>query len=254
MADLNHYRTVGDGPVRVLALHGWFGSAGGWGPFVDMIDGDAFTYAFMDARGYGGSRDRRGEYTMEEIAADGIAVADDLGWDRFSVLGHSMGAVAAQRALLSAKERVASLVVVNPVPASGVPMDDNTWDLFAGAANSTDARRAIINFSTGDRLSRRWLDAMVRHSVDISNVDAFGAYLPSWAKADFVKEVEGNPAKVKVIIGEHDPALPAEMMRATWLTHFPNAELEVLANAGHYPMFETPVALATSIESYLRAG
>ena len=32
---------------------------------------------------------------------------------------------------------------------------------------------------------------------------------------------------------------------------FPDAELEVLPNAGHYPMFETPVALATSIEEFL---
>ena len=30
-----------------------------------------------------------------------------------------------------------------------------------------------------------------------------------------------------------------------------DAELEVLVNAGHYPMFEVPVALATSIERFL---
>ena len=30
------------------------------------------------------------------------------------------------------------------------------------------------------------------------------------------------------------------------------SELEVLANAGHYPMFETPVVLATAMEDFLR--
>jgi hypothetical protein len=41
------------------------------------------------------------------------------------------------------------------------------------------------------------------------------------------------------------------VMEQTYLAFFPNAELEVLANAGHYPMFETPVALATAMEEFL---
>lgn len=57
---------------------------------------------------------------------------------------------------------------------------------------------------------------------------------------------------IKVIAGANDPALSAEVMKATYLAWYPNAELEVMANAGHYPMNETPVALATSIESFLR--
>jgi pimeloyl-ACP methyl ester carboxylesterase len=55
--------------------------------------------------------------------------------------------------------------------------------------------------------------------------------------------VHGNPVPVKVIVGEHDPALSAVVMEQTYLALYPNAELEVLANAGHYPMFETPVSL-----------
>jgi len=57
---------------------------------------------------------------------------------------------------------------------------------------------------------------------------------------------------VKVIVGAHDAALTVEAMRASYLAWFPNAELEVMENAGHYPMNETPVALATTIEAFLR--
>jgi pimeloyl-ACP methyl ester carboxylesterase len=42
-------------------------------------------------------------------------------------------------------------------------------------------------------------------------------------------------------------------MRQTWLTHYPKATLAVMRNAGHYPMEETPLALATSMERFLRA-
>jgi pimeloyl-ACP methyl ester carboxylesterase len=43
------------------------------------------------------------------------------------------------------------------------------------------------------------------------------------------------------------------VMKQTWLVFFPGGKLEVFPNAGHYPMFETPVALATSIEEFLAA-
>jgi len=243
--------TVGSGDHHVLALHGWFGSARGWGSLPDYLDGAAYTYVFMDLRGYGGRQQVAGDFTMEEAAADGLALADELGWDRFSVIGHSMSGQAIQHVLLQAPGRVRRLVALNPVPATGVPFDADGWALFSGAAASRGNRAAIINFSTGSRLPAAFVDHVVRHSLDHSAAGAFGAYLESWAKTDFSDQVKGNPAVVKVIIGEHDPALPAPVMEQTWMAFYPNAELDVLPNAGHYPMYETPAALAASIEEFL---
>jgi pimeloyl-ACP methyl ester carboxylesterase len=87
--------TVGDGPHRVLALHGWFGSAHAWGWLPDLIDGRRFTYAFPDYRGYGDRRDAGGEFSIAEVGSDALAVVNDLGWDHFSLIGHSMGGMAA---------------------------------------------------------------------------------------------------------------------------------------------------------------
>jgi pimeloyl-ACP methyl ester carboxylesterase len=243
--------TVGSGDHHVLALHGWFGSARGWGMLPDYLDGSKYTYVFMDLRGYGGRKQVAGEFTMEEAAADAVALADELGWDRFSLVGHSMSGQVIQHALLQAPGRVRRLVGLNAVPATGIPFDDQGWALFSGAAASRDNRAAIIGFTTGSRLTSSFIDRVVQHSLDHSSIEAFGAYLQSWAKTDFSGQVMGNPAAVKLIVGEHDPALSAAVMQQTWLAFYPNAELEVLANAGHYPMFETPVALATSIEEFL---
>jgi pimeloyl-ACP methyl ester carboxylesterase len=246
--------TVGSGDHHVLALHGWFGSARGWGSLPDYLDGSAFTYVFMDLRGYGGRQQVTGDFTMEEAAADAVALADELGWDRFSLIGHSMSGKAVQHVLLSDPGRVRRVVALNPVPANEVPFDEDGWALFSGAAASRDNRAAIINFTTGGRLPDAFVNHVVQHSLDNSAAGAFGAYLQSWAKTDFAERVKGNPAAVKVIVGEHDPALSAEVMGQTWLASYPSAELEVFPNAGHYPMFETPAALAASIEEFLGRG
>jgi pimeloyl-ACP methyl ester carboxylesterase len=247
----NSYYRLGRGPTSVIALHGWFGDHSAFAPMWPYLDQSRFSYAFMDYRGYGGARMLSGQYTMEEVAADTLQLADALGWQNFVLIGHSMGGKAIQQVLVNAPCRVQKLVAITPVPASGVPFDEQGRALFAGAADNSGNRRAIIDFSTGNRLTSVWLDQMVATSLATSTRDAFAAYLEAWAKGDFHERVNGNPVPVQVIVGEHDPALSADVMRATWMQWYPNATLEVLANAGHYPMDEVPIALATTIERFL---
>jgi len=247
----NSHLVVGDGPHKVLALHGWFGDKHAFAGIVPYLDTERFTYAFIDYRGYGDAKATGGAFTIDEIASDTLALANELGWGRFSLVGHSMGGKAIQRVLADAPARVTALVGIAPVPASAVPMDEQGTALFYGAADSPDNRRAIIDFTTGNRLTGVWLDAMVRNSLAISTRDAFAAYLDAWAKADFQEAIAGNPVPVLAIVGENDPALGAETVRATWLAWYPNARLEVLANAGHYPMDETPLALVSTMERFL---
>lgn len=40
-------------------------------------------------------------------------------------------------------------------------------------------------------------------------------------------------------------------MAKTYLQRYPHATVEILENAGHYPMNETPLALVRAIESFL---
>lgn len=243
---------VGHGPTHVIVLNGWFGHAQGWGALVPHLDTSAFTYAFMEYRGYGTRRGSDGPFTMAQIAEDTLALADALGWDRFALIGHSMGGMAIQHVLADAPARVQALVGITPVPASGVPFDDQGWAFFSAAAKDAATRRAIIDLTTGHRLTGVWLDALTNSSLLHADEAAFDAYLTAWAKTSFVERIAGSTCPVLVLAGQHDPALGEATCRATWLQHYPHAQLEVMANAGHYPMDETPIALATSIERFLK--
>jgi pimeloyl-ACP methyl ester carboxylesterase len=247
------YLCVGSGEHAVIVLHGWFGSAKAWQPLWRYLDRDAFSYVFPDYRGYGARRGVPGEHTIAELAADTLQAADELGLERFSLVGHSMGGSVMQRVYADNPGRIRALVGISPVPASGVPFDDESWQLFSSAAEEPASRRALIAFTTGSRLTGTWLDAMVEHSLQTSDKDAFAEYLVAWGKTDFHADIEGSDIPVKVIVGEHDPALGEQTARATFGQWYPRLDLEVFPNAGHYAMDETPVALATAIERFLAA-
>jgi pimeloyl-ACP methyl ester carboxylesterase len=245
------HRMFGAGAIKVLGLHGWFGSSLDWSAMEPALDGDRFSFAWVDQRGYGLSRDRQGEFTVDEVAADALELADRLHWDAFHLLGHSMGGKVVQRIMQRAPDRVKSLVAVTPVPASGVPFDEQTYQFFQGAAQSDEVRQGLVSFSVSDRHSPAWIRHLVRESRRNASTEAFGAYLASWAKGDFSDEVNGLGNPVLVLVGEHDPALRQELMQQTFLRWYPRAELEVIANAGHYPMWETPIDLASRVERFL---
>ncbi len=247
------YHLYGDGPHKVLVLHGWFGDSSAFDLVRPFLDTDKFTYAFMDYRGYGQSAHLGGAHTMPEIAQDALDLADSLGWETFSLIGHSMGGMAIQWLAAQAPKRVQRLVGIAPVPASGFPMDEGTRALFDGAKDNPQNRQAILMHTTGNRLSPAFGRVMTERSLAQTTADAFGDYLIAWADTVFDERVNGLDIPFQVLVGEHDPAVTPELVRATILKWFPAGSMEVIPNAGHYPMVETPVALISLWEAFLAA-
>lgn len=83
-------------------------------------------------------------------------------------------------------------------------------------------------------------------------IEAFAGYFEAWSKTDFATEVVGSGVAIKIIVGKHDLVFAEDVMRRTYLTQFPDAELEVMRNTRHYPMEEARIALAASIEAFFR--
>jgi pimeloyl-ACP methyl ester carboxylesterase len=245
------HKTLGKGPEKVIVLHGWHADHSVFEPMFPALDTEKFTYAFMDYRGYGLSKNMKGEHTMKEIGQDALNLANHYGWDHFHLIGHSMGGMALQWITANATERVKSGVGVNPVPASGVPLEGEELALFESAADVPKNRGIILMASTGNRHSEAWERSMNEKSVATTTPDACAGYFIAWSKTNFIADVEGLKMPLKVLVGEHDPHLTAEAMQQTIMKWFPNAELEVLRNAGHYPMLEIPVNLATICDAFM---
>ena len=245
------YTQHGTGPERVLVMHDWNGDHTTYDPVIPYLDGAAFTYIFVDLRGYGKSRHIVGEYSVKEISRDCLEVADKLGWQRFHLIGHSMTGMATQRIAVDAPSRIKSAIAVCPVSAAGSPADEEALRFFrarrktmtpsAGSSNSLPGGSRINGpMRNCARIGRRWSQGVVR------------GYLTMFSKTNFVEEVRGLETPYLVVVAENDPGLNEAAMKKTFLAWHPNAELLVIRNCGHYPMQECPPYFATVIENFLR--
>ena len=104
-----------DGPPLIL-LHGFPEMALAFGPLMSAMAG--YRCVAFDQRGFGISRnlapDLRG-FAMPALLSDLAAVADAMGFERFTLLGHDWGAAVAYAAAFAIPQRVARLIVMNGV-------------------------------------------------------------------------------------------------------------------------------------------
>lgn len=180
-----HYlRYGGRGPALVL-LPGITSPAITWG-FVGERLGEKFDTYIFDARGRGLSSSGAGlDYGPDALAADVPAAIHALGLNRVCVLGHSMGARTAVRAVARHSLELERLVLVDP-PVSGPGRRQYpsplSWyvdsiRLAAAGCGVEEMRRFLPNWSDEHlRLRAQWLHtcdeaAIVRSYHDLSDTD-----------------------------------------------------------------------------------
>lgn len=228
----------GSGDIRVLVLHGWALDSAVWAAARLETNLDKFTYAFVDFPGYGPNRSDADSPTdgIDGMAAAALAAADDLGWDKFAILGHSMGGATALRIATVASDRVSSVVALTPVSPFGTPFDKATYEGFASAYSDPGPTLGGL----APHLSDAQLQNLVARSQTVLDREVWEAYLANWSNASFGSELPGYHGRVILAYGESDPFVSKEYLQET-ADSLPNASMVAIEHAGHYPMVEAPV-------------
>ncbi len=247
------YRTAGSGPLGVMVLNDWMCDTSTWDGVRAYLDESRFTWVFADLRGYGRSMGQAGTFTVLEAAADVMAVADALGWQRFAVIGHSMSSLVALHLAQQHPDRIDRVVVLTPPPPGGFGADPATLEAMQSGARSDDAQRiGALTARWGDRLSAQWIRFKAMRWRACANPEAVAAYVLMFARDGMPNPTAPIAVPTLAVTGEQD----AEIMRCQSVTTLLAPLCERLTvvpiiDSGHYPMQEAPPLLVTIVERFL---
>jgi pimeloyl-ACP methyl ester carboxylesterase len=234
------YDVRGDGPP-VLFIQGVGVHGPGWKPQVDALAAH-FRCLSFDNRGMSRSVPVPAAVTVEEMAADARAIADAEGWDRFHVVGHSLGGLVALCLALGQPARVRSLALLCTFADGRAAAPLTARMCWLGMRTRVGTRRMrrrafvrlvmppTANFDP-DALAEE-LAPLFGHDLGDTPpiVDGQLKAMRAYSAAPRLTELATIPTLV--MAGAHDPISPPRVSRAL-AAGIPGAKSVAFADASH---------------------
>lgn len=101
------------GATPVIALHGWLDNAASFDVMLPHME-NLHVFA-LDLAGHGNSSFRSADssYNIWQDIAEVMGIADQLGWQRFTLLGHSRGAIISSLIAGTFPERISHVALID---------------------------------------------------------------------------------------------------------------------------------------------
>ena len=271
-------RSAKPGGVRVLALHGWLDNAASFVPLAPLLEGIDLVVPDLPGHGRSAHLAQGADYSFAGALHSVLDIADALGWGRFALLGHSMGAGIGSLVAAACPERIERFVAIEALGALAETPErtvarlreavaatralrDKRLRVFPDIASAVRARMQANALS--EPVARLLVERGLVPAPATDGTDR-GGYcwssdprltLPTMLRTteEQVRHlVQGIECPTRVIHAEPaQPYLPDALRRAR-AALLPRGELHVLPGSHHLHM-EDPQAVAGVIGDFLHA-
>jgi pimeloyl-ACP methyl ester carboxylesterase len=267
------YQQVGDcGPVVVL-LHGLADSGLSWDSLLAHLptgsDRAALTILIPDLLGHGLSAKPRADYSVGAHANMLRDLLNELGHDRVSLVGHSLGGGVAMQFAYQYPERCEALMLV---ASGGLGTEVATLLRLVALPGSELALRMLTARhvrwtlgTLGSQLKRRLrlpvvdIEEIVRVYGTLDRAEARAAFLatlrsvvdPIGQRVSAVSRLSiAAQIPTTLVWGSRDPILP---VRHAYETHelIPGSQLVIFTGAGHFPHRHDPLRFADLLVEFV---
>jgi 3-oxoadipate enol-lactonase len=239
-----------DAPVLVLA--------GSLGTTTAMWDAQVPAFArhyrvlSVDQPGHGDSPVPGGPIAVEDIARGLLGLLDDLGVERVSFCGLSLGGMVGQWLGVSAPERIERLVLA----CTGASLGEKAMYDERAERVRRDGLDVVV-----DGARERWFTPSFRDSEEAVRIiedlrsippEGYAACCEAVGAFDFRGDVQRIAAPTLVLFGEEDPVTAPPVIDE--LAAIPHARVVGLAHAAHLANVEQPEAFSAAVLSHLQEG
>jgi pimeloyl-ACP methyl ester carboxylesterase len=108
--------------LPVIALHGWLDNANSFARLAPLLKGLRILALDMAGHGQSDHSPPGAGYGLPDYAHDVLQVAQQMGWEKFSLLGHSLGAIVSVILAGAVPERINRLALIDGlIPPRGEP-------------------------------------------------------------------------------------------------------------------------------------
>jgi pimeloyl-ACP methyl ester carboxylesterase len=248
-----HYEVYGRGRPVIL-LHGWLGSWGLWQETMAYLGAFYRTYA-LDFWGFGESGKKRETYAVQDFVSLVDQFMEQLGIASAPLVGHSMGGTVSLSVAVQYPQRVSKVVVVgSPIVGSSLaPLlklsgyRPIAWMLF----HLMGPFRAWMKHFYSPRIcSDPRFPEMMDRDLSRTTVESFLRSIASLRRTDLRPQLDRVCVPALGIYGALDKIvdpLQWQPMQAG----IPEAVIERLPNAGHFPMLEEPAHFSRTLKTFL---
>ena len=257
------FRVYGDysgpeGPLPLVFLHGLLGYASNWGKIWPQFSSRRAVLVY-DQRGHGRSGKPDSGYSLQDYAADFLALLDHLGWEQVHLIGHSLGGRIAMQCCKSYPERVAKLVIEDvgpePRPHRVEIVRQILADVPAPFADRVSAKEFFTRYFRSEPMLGDFLFSNL-HTTSTGQVDwrfrvaHMQETMDACLSDDLSALFASIPHDTLVIRGGASDAFTgpeAERMRASR----PNVQLVTIPDAGHFVHAAKPQEFSAALQRFI---
>lgn len=242
---------------ETLFLHGNLASHRWWHPTLEEWRQQGATGSkslhFVDWRGSGDNPPwpAAQRFDLKDLAEDVLQQIDTLNLNDVDLIGHSLGGLIAIQMMCLEPSRFHKAVLLDPVGLEGVVFDQSMYEAFRQMAESESLTQSVIlsTIKNSETLSPETAKQMGRDAYKA--VCGIGTSVLEILKSvDLRESVEQLKLPILYLHGAHDQVIPVEDSKKA-VTSFPNAQLEILTEAGHCWNVENPKAFTERLREFL---